>query len=103
MRYPGQQIKQFLLPILQMVRLAWQAQPLFLVTLIFLEVVQGLVPLATAWLTHGIARVVQTKITPAEAMLDLQAAFDQYWRCVADNDLLEEYLLERMVCVQQDS
>ncbi len=58
---------------------------------------------AYAWLTHGIARVIETNITPAEAMLEIQAAFDQYWRCVADNNLLEEYLLERMVCVQQDS
>jgi ATP-binding cassette, subfamily B, bacterial len=44
-------IKQFLSPILQMVRLAWQTRPLFLVTLILLDVVQGMVPLATAWLT----------------------------------------------------
>lgn len=34
-----------------MVRLAWQAQPLLLVTLILLDTVQGLVPLAAAWLT----------------------------------------------------
>ena len=48
---PLKSIKQFLSPILQMVRLAWQARPLLLVTLILLDIVQGLVPLATAWLT----------------------------------------------------
>jgi ATP-binding cassette, subfamily B, bacterial len=48
---PLKSIKQFLSPILQMIRLAWQAQPLLLVTLILLDLVQGLIPLATAWLT----------------------------------------------------
>jgi ATP-binding cassette, subfamily B, bacterial len=46
-----QQLKQFLVPLLQMAGLAWQAQPLLLVALILLDIVQGLVPLATAWLT----------------------------------------------------
>jgi ABC-type multidrug transport system fused ATPase/permease subunit len=44
-------IKQFLCPILQMIRLAWQAQPFLLVAFILLDLVQGLAPLATAWLT----------------------------------------------------
>jgi ATP-binding cassette subfamily B protein len=39
------------IPILQMVQLAWRVRPFLFVGLILLEIIQGLTPLATAWLT----------------------------------------------------
>ncbi|GJM39937.1 MAG: multidrug ABC transporter permease [Ardenticatenaceae bacterium] len=44
-------INQFLAPIQQMVQMAWKVNPSLFVALILLDVLQGFIPLATAWLT----------------------------------------------------
>lgn len=51
MRYLFKQIGQLLEPIFQMTRLAWQVQPTAFVGVVLLDSLQGLAPLATAWLT----------------------------------------------------
>ncbi|NJN53602.1 MAG: hypothetical protein HC804_01910 [Anaerolineae bacterium] len=46
-----QQTKQFLIALSQMSRLAWRCQPIGFVIIVLLDIIQGLVPLGTAWLT----------------------------------------------------
>lgn len=51
MRQWWQQFPRFTAVVFHMARLAWQAQPFICLALVLLTVVQGILPLATAWLT----------------------------------------------------
>jgi hypothetical protein len=46
-----QQIPRFTASIVTMLHLAWQAQPLICLGLVLFSLLQGILPLATAWLT----------------------------------------------------
>lgn len=48
------QMRSFIIVVFTMIKMAWQAHSLFFVALFVIQILQGLVPLATAWITKAI-------------------------------------------------
>ena len=60
MKQRSESARKFLSAVYQMARLAWQAQKVIFVGLLLLQVVQGFMPLASAWITKAIFDALAT-------------------------------------------